>query len=404
MLRRTFLQSGALGLSAVGLPNLVGSATKDHQKSIIFLFLAGGMSHAESFNASPDAIDRYKSVNGYVKTKDGRYLGGVWNNLSQFNDYTLVHNFSHQNAGHQGGSVWVSTGYNFNDENQGAAQTHPSYGSVVNKMYGANGRDGIPNYVSNSRMTGLYAAYLGAQNNPFTIDSEGKKNLAINIPVERFTQRHQVLKSLDTNFSSINGLKIVDEHKKQAFDIMFGSSSEAFKIEAESENVRFAYGNTDVGRNLLLARRLVERGSRFITVTHDGWDMHSNIKMGMERLVPEVDRALSTLINELKERGLLETTMVVVSTEFGRTPINQDAGRDHHPRNVPLLISGGKYTGGVIGEMDRNAFEIKGQPYYPVNLLSTILNHMDIPPSTQFTDFSGRPRYILEGQDKRIIQ
>jgi hypothetical protein len=166
MLRRTFLQSGALGLSAVGLPNLVGSATKDHQKSIIFLFLAGGMSHAESFNASPDAIDRYKSVNGYVKTKDGRYLGGVWNNLSQFNDYTLVHNFSHQNAGHQGGSVWVSTGYNFNDENQGAAQTHPSYGSVVNKMYGANGRDGIPNYVSNSRMTGLYAAYLGAQNKP----------------------------------------------------------------------------------------------------------------------------------------------------------------------------------------------------------------------------------------------
>lgn len=405
MNRRTFLQSSGLGLSFLGLPNLYGSPNQSHKKSVIFLFLAGGMSHAESFNAAPDSVDRFRSVNGYIQTKMGNYIGGNWSNMSK-NDhlFTMIHNFTHSNAGHQSATNWINTGYNFNDENQGAAQTNPSYGSIVNKVYGPNGKDGIPNYVSNSRMTGLYASYLGAQNNPFTIDSEGKKNLAVNIPVDRFKDRYQTLKSLDTSFSSIKSLEIVDEHKKQAFDIMFGQSAEAFKIESESEKIRNSYGNTDVGRNLLLARRLVERGSRFVTVTHGGWDMHSNIKVGMERLVPEVDRALTTLITELSERGLLDTTLIVVSTEFGRTPINADGGRDHYPGVSPLLLAGGNYTGGVIGEMDRNGFSVKGQPFYPVNLLSTILNHMEIPLNTQFTDFSGRPRYLVDGQDKRIIR
>lgn len=407
MNRRSFLQTGALsfGMLGAGLPNVIGSPASSHNKSVIFIFLGGGISHAESFNAAPDSLDRYKSVTGYLQTKSGNYIGGNWANMAA-NDslFTMVHSFGHVNAGHQSGTVWVNTGYNFTDENPGAAQTHPSYGSIVSKVYGTNLKEnGLPTYVSTSRMTGQYAAYLGGMNNPFTIDNEGKKNLAISIETERFVQRFNTLRALDRNFSSIKSLEIVDEQKKQAFDIMFGASSKVFDLKDESEKMKEFYGKTSIGENLLLARRLVENGSRFVTAVHGGWDMHSDIKVGMDRLVPEVDKAISSLLIDLESRGLLSSTLVVVSTEFGRTPINATAGRDHWAKNTPLVLAGGKYKGGVIGEMDKNGFDIKSKPLYPVNLLSTILTHMDIPLSSQFTDFSGRPRFLVEGQDKSVI-
>lgn len=404
MNRRTFLQSSGLGLSFLGLPNLYGSPNQSHKKSVIFLFLAGGMSHAESFNAAPDSVDRFRSVNGYIQTKMGNYIGGNWTNMSK-NDhlFTMIQNFTHSNAGHQSATNWINTGYNFNDENPGATQSNPSYGSIISKTYGVNTDRGIPIYISTGNIFGQAASYLGGMHNPFTIDDNGKKNLTLSIDESRFIDRFNTMRLLDKQFNNTN-LKIVDDNKTQAYQILFGHAARAFNIELEPEKHRKKYTDSRIGRHCLLARRLIEYGSRFVTIVHGGWDMHQNIKTGMDNLVPEVDLAISTLLNDLSDRGLLDTTLVVIGTEFGRTPLNKDAGRDHAPGLTPLVLAGGNYKNkSFIGKMDKNGVSINGNSYTPINLLNTVLGHMDIDLYSKYQDFSGRPRFISDSNDKRII-
>jgi hypothetical protein len=408
MKRRTFIQTGVLGLGALGTntPSIYAQKDTSHKKSVIFLFLAGGMAHPESFNGAPDAKERYRSVNGYVQTKSGFYLGGTWQELAKVSElYSVVHSFKHGNAGHQGGTGWVNTGYNVTDENPGATQPHPSFGSIVSRVYGANNQqNGVPNYVAQGRVFGQNAAFLGAQNNPFAVDSEGKRNLKLSIPEDRFVQRYNTLLALDNKFNDLKQLQINDAYKKQAYDIMFGASSQIFDVKNETEQTREAYGAKPIGEQMLLARRLVESGTKFVTIVHGGWDMHSNIEQGMKNLVPEVDKALAMLLEDLRVRGLLDSTLVVVGTEFGRTIVNKDNGRDHYPGVTPLLLAGGNYIGGkVIGAMDKNGFEVQENMYQPVDLLRTILNHMDIAPNAMFTDFSGRPRYLIDVPSKVIV-
>lgn len=408
--RRTFLKASSLTLGSLGfgLPNLYGATdNKGHKKSVIFIFLAGGLSGAESFNVyEPESvIEKNRAVNGVIKTKSGFLLGADWSELSTNSElFTLVHSFGHQNAGHQGGSVQVNTGHIFTDENQGAKLTYPSYGSIISKHYGTNNqKTGVPNYVATSKNVWNDSAFLGNSYNPFAIDNEGKKSLGLNIDADRFVQRFNTLQSLDNKFKELKNLNIQDDYKKQAYDVVFGEASSVFNIDKEPVSIRDKYGKTDIGNNCLLARRLVENGVRYVTISSGGWDFHSSISQGMKNLVPPVDKAISFLLTDLKERGLLDSTLVVVSTEFSRTYINKDNGRDHWPQVTPLLLAGGKYGGTTIGTMDKNAYTQKDTPYYPINLLSTIMTFMDIPLNIQYTDFSGRPRFIVDGQDRRII-
>lgn len=410
MNRRSFLRASTLSLGALSgmsLPNLYAAPKKDHQKSVIFIFMAGGMAGQESFNVyDPNTvIEKNRAVNGVIQTKEGNLVGGDWQEMAKVSSlYSMVHSFGHTNAGHQGGSVQVNTGHVFTDENAGAKLTHPSFGSIVSKYYGANDKTtGIPNYVATNKNVWNDAAFLGNAYNPFAIDNEGKKSLGLNIEADRFVQRFQTLRQLDNKFANIRGVQIQDEYKDQAFGVIFGAASTVFNVQAEPEAVREAYGKGGFGEHCLLARRLVENGVKYVTISVGGWDMHSGIKDGMSKLVPPVDKAIAALLTDLQQRGLLETTLVVISSEFSRTMINKDAGRDHWPSTTPLVLAGGKYGGSVIGTMDKDAYVQKDNPYYPVNLLATILNHMNIDLGLQFTDFSGRPRFLVEGQDRRII-
>lgn len=379
---------------------------QNNSKNVIMLFLAGGMSHSDNFNIAPDAVDKYKSVSGFIKNKQG-HIGGNWQNLSKIGDlYSLVHSFGHINSGHQGGTAYVIDGFNFTDENQGAKQTHPSPGSFLAKYFGTI-NNGIPTYVAVSRVFGLESSYLGNIYNPFSLDDQGKKDLMLNIPEERLILRKLMLNQVN-KFAHVPSY--VDSHKEQAFKLLTGNSRQIFEVDNEPQNIRELYGKTNIGNQLLLARRLIEKGSRFVTVVHGGWDMHQNIQKSLENLVPEVDKALSALLVDLKNKGLLDDTLVIVNTEFGRTPLNNGIvgaeqaapGRDHYSRVTPLLLAGGGYGGTIIGKMDKNGFEVSENAYSPVDLLHTIMNHVGIQKSLTNTDFSGRPRYIIDGESKII--
>jgi hypothetical protein len=407
MLRRDMLSIGGLTLAGLGLPNIRidGQEKQGSDPSVIMIFLAGGMSHAESFTAMPDSVGNYRSVTGYLKTKDGYYLGGYWNELAKnSNLFSVVHSFNHINAGHQGGTVYVNTGYNFNNENPGAASEHPSFGSIVSKTYGTNNtKIGTPHYIATNRVVGQSAGFLGGVHNPFTLDEEGKKSLILNVDSDRFVNRLKVLEGLDRKFNKDKNVNLVTEHKKQGANILLGTSSKAFDLSSEKAALE-QYGNTNLGKQLILARRLIEFGSRFVTAVDGDWDHHTDIKAAMERRVPPTDKAIAALLLDLKERSMLDNTLVVVATEFGRTPINANAGRDHYARTTPLLLAGGNYTGkGVIGEVDKNGFEVKSSSTYsPIDLLKTVLTHVGVSGTTQYTDPSGRPRYLVEGEAKII--
>lgn len=398
MNRRNFLTAGTLTMGAFGLPNISLSkeAAKKSEKSVIMLFLSGGMSHAESFIAAPDSTDRYRSVTGYVKAKDGFYLGGHWDRLAEnSNLYSLVHSFSHVNPSHGSATHFTLTGYNARDEQE---VNHPSMGSVISRSFGANEPNtGMPRYVALDNIHGLNASYLGSAYNPLVMGDEGKKNLALNVSEETFLARKYVLEQMDRDFNKKYN-KQIDMYKKQGYSILLGNVKDAFAIEKEPESVHKAYGPSHLGRQALAARRLIESGVRFVTLVEGGWDLHSDIKPGMERLVPNVDSVMSTLMLDLKQRGLLDSTLIVISTEFGRTPINATAGRDHWSRNTPLLIGGGKYQGkGIIGTVDKTGFEVTSKPYGPTDILATVLDHMNISGGDKYLDTSGRPRYLIEG-------
>lgn len=406
MLRRDFMNVGGLTLTGLGLSNIQIEAQEKQgsEPSVIMIFLAGGMSHAESFTAAPDSVDSYRSVTGYTKTKDGYYLGGLWEDLAKNSDlFSVVHSFSHINAGHQGGTVYVNTGYNFNDENPGAASEYPSYGSLISKTFGTNNsKIGTPHYIATARVVGQTAGYLGGVHNPFTLDEEGKKSLRLGIDETRFVNRLKVLDGLDRKFSQDRGANLVVEHKRQGMNILLGESSKAFDLTQEQETIA-SYGDNGFGRQLIQARRLVEYGARFVTAVDGDWDHHTNIKEAMERRVPPTDKAIAALILDLKARGMLENTLVVVATEFGRTRINATAGRDHYAKTTPLLLAGGKYIGkGIIGEVDKNGFDTRTNPYSPTDLLQTVLTHVGVSGKTQYTDTAGRPRYLVDGEAREI--
>lgn len=401
MNRRTFLQAGSLGLGVLGLPNLADSAvTTKHDKSVIFLFLSGGIAHQESMNASPNYTEKARSVNGYVHTKHGFTLGGTLQKLGSISHlFSPVHSYGHINASHGSATHYNMTGYNATGEE---IQNHPSYGSIISKTYGASSQLGVPTYVAVNRTHADGANYLGNANNPFNISEEGKRNLQLNIDTTRFNQRMDVLASLDRKFLAGKTNRDIDAYKRQGREMLLGRAREMFDISKESQQVLDKYGKNDFAQKFLLARRLVENGVKFVTLNLGGWDMHSNISQGFAKKGPELDHGLATLLEDLEQRSMLDSTLVVVTSEFSRTLINANSGRDHFPGLTTLVLAGKNYGGRAIGESNKDGMFPKDNPFRPIDLLKTITNHMEIG-NPQFLDNSGRPRNTIESDAKVII-
>ena len=405
--RRDFMKVGGISaaLSSVGLTDANAANLPTGEKSVVWLWLGGGATHIETFDPKPSAPEGVRSTNGAIMTKGDFVLGGNFLKLAARGDkISVVRSFAHRNSSHRTGTHWVMTGHNSTDNTPQSMQTEPSYGSIMSSMYGANHPlSGMPTYVKINGISFDGPAWLGGQYKPYEASGEGVENLKTRVENNRFLQRRDLVSGLD-KLKIENDLEIWPDLRKQSFGLILGKASEAFDLKKEPEPNRKRYGG-GLGEQMLLARRLVENGTKFVTIHYGGWDMHSNIAKSLDGRMPPLDHALSTFIDDLQDRGMSKNVLLVVTGEFGRTyRVNKNGGRDHWPQLSPLMFSGGDFDmGRVIGESTSKVETPKSDPFGPKDVTATLFSHFGIDPQTQKIDFAGRPRYFVESDAKVIL-
>jgi hypothetical protein len=409
--RRKFL----LGMSSLGLTayssNIAFSVEENISKcdqnnnSVIYLFLSGGPTHIETFNPIPNATSDRKSVIGDRGTKTpGIAIGGLWEKISTISDkFCIVNSFHHSDPNHESAVHWMMTGER---STPNAAQKWPSYGSVIVGQYGANINSGLPTYVKLNPIQHDGASWMGGKYMGYGASGEGVKDLMLK-EKERFHNRTNILKSLDNPnvFKNNDGVsKNWIELRNQAINILLGTANEAFLVEKDPEFD--LYKKDQLGKDLLTAIRLVERGVKFVTINYGGWDMHQNINQGLNKLIPPLDNYLYQYFKSVEKREINKRNMLVMTGDFGRTPkVNKDAGRDHWPHLVPLFIASDSYEmGRVIGKSDLNAERPDDSPYEPEDLKWTIFDHMGIHKNANWISIEQRPMMFIKEQAKNILE
>jgi hypothetical protein len=410
MQKRHFL----FGLSTLTLPSLLKAqygAKKAKAKNVINIFLPGGIAAQEFLDPKSLAPSEYRGPFGSIKTNvSGIEIGEKFQKLSKVADkFSIIRSMTHGEAAHERGVHSMMTGYK-----PSPALVYPSMGSVVSVELG--GRNKLPAYVSvpNALENGG-SGYLSSKYNPFSLGSDPispsfkVRDLNSDVDAQRFNRRKNILEAVDSKFKNevnSDNVSAIDSFYSQAYDLISSESAKlAFDISKEDQKTKEMYGLTTAGQRLLISRRLIEAGVRFLTVSYGGWDMHDNIKNGFENQAPEFDQALAALLSDLSDRGLLDETVVVVTSEFGRTPkINKTAGRDHYPRVFSTLIAGGGVKNGQIyGTSDSLGGEVDENPVSPSDLSATIFSLLGIDPEKQFMTPDLRPIFISQGNVLPII-
>jgi len=411
MNRRDYLKTmGFFGGSIALSPSIsIANAKQDKQeKSVIFVFLSGGISATEFINPVPNAPLDFRSTRGFAEAKGDYLLGGDFKNLASIGDeLTVVRNFHHRDANHASATHWVMTsepGFQSTD------QKWPSHGSLLSHEFGPlDITRGIPNYVRTRPIQYDESAFLGATHIGMTADENGVGNLFPRVPEDRFDRRMEVMRTISKQ-SNLKG-PIAEgwyDLKNQAVDIIKGKAGVAFDLSNEpAENVaKYNAKTSTFGKDLLLARRLVQAGVKYITINNGGWDNHNQISDAFDRKGPELDVSIFTLIEDLKSLELLDNTLIVVTSEFSRTPkINNSAGRDHWSGLNSLVFAGGGYEHGrVVGKTDANASVVDGQSFDPKDLAWTIFDHFGVNKNLVITDNSARPRHMFKEDAKNILK
>tara|TARA_R110000824_G_scaffold10866_1_gene47507 strand:+ start:8856 stop:10094 length:1239 start_codon:yes stop_codon:yes gene_type:complete len=405
--RRNFMQIGGIsaGLSAMGLSDANAASLPNNEKSVVWLWLGGGATHIETFDPKPLAPEGVRSVNGSIMTNGDFLLGGNFLKLATRSDkISVVRSFAHRNSSHRTGTHWVMTGHNSTDNTPQSMQQEPSYGSIVSSVYGANHpENGMPSYVKVNGISFDGPAWLGGQAKPYEASGEGVKNLKSRVEANRFLDRKNLVKGFD-KLKLANNSELWSDLRKQSYGLLLGNASEAFDLDKEPQPSRDKYGK-GLGEQMLLARRLVENGTKFVTIQYGGWDMHGNIGKSLDGRMPPLDHALSTFIDDVHAKGMSKNILLVVTGEFGRTyRVNKNGGRDHWPQLSPLMLSGGDFEmGRVIGESTSKAETPKSDPLGPKDVTATLFAHLQIDPEMQKIDFAGRPRYFVDSGAKVIL-
>ncbi len=416
--RRGFIQVGALtglGLTLGDYFRLKANADQKHYeskegkaKSVIHIFLPGGIAHQESFDPKPFAPSEYRGPYGAINTKvDGLQFSELWKNMAGVADkVTICRSMRHGEAAHERGTHNMFTGYR-----PSPALQYPSLGSVVSHEFGT--RKNLPPYVCIPSVPNEFAGsgYLSTAFGAFSLGSDPAdggfkvQDLALpgGISEGRFNRRRSILTAVDEHFKTVeksDQIVAMDTFYQDAYKLIASPEARsAFDIAAEKNEVRDAYGRNPAGQRLLMARRLVESGVRFVSVTYGGWDHHDNIRDQMAGQVPAIDQALANLITDLDQRGLLDSTLVMVSSEFGRTPkINNTGGRDHWPSVFSVMLAGGGVKKGfVYGSSDALGAEPENDPLSVEDLACTIYNQMGINSDKELMAPGARPIEIVDG-------
>jgi uncharacterized protein (DUF1501 family) len=314
----------------------------------------------------------------------------------QMHHMSIVRSMSTREADHMRGRYYMHTGYVPNPNVE-----HPSYGSVIAHELADLVPDlEIPPFVSVGGGS-VGPGFLGMSWAPFVVDSNGNvRNLDMGIDPTRVTQRLEMLATIENRFIGEQRGGSAEDHQKvveKTVRLMTSRQMKAFKAMEEPKEVQEKYGTTGFGRGCLLARRLVEAGVPFVEVDLGGWDMHQGIFPTLaDRKLPELDKAMSGLVSDLADRGLLDDTAIIWMGEFSRTPnINGDAGRDHWARSWSVVVGGAGFRRGVVvGETSSDGREVVTEPYSSQDVMASVLKSLGISLETTFTAKNGRPMRI----------
>jgi hypothetical protein len=384
-------------------------------EALIHIFLPGGSAHQESWDPKPNAPIEYRGEMRQVQTNvEGVLLNECLPQTAKVMDkITICRAMTHGEAAHERGTHNMFTGYR-----PSPALVFPSMGSVVSHELGV--RNNLPPYVAIPTIPTNYAGsgYLSSAFAPFSLGSDpannGFKVQDLNLPSgvteERFTTRRNLLDTVNEYFAKkekSDNLDAMDTFYQRAYGLISSEKArDAFDINKEDAKLRDAYGRNAAGQRLLMARRLVEAGVRFVTLTYGGWDLHNNIVQGTKNQLPQLDQAFAALISDLSSRGMLDHTLVMISSEFGRTPkINGTAGRDHWPKVFSVVLAGGGIKKGfVYGKSDATASEPDEDGLTVEDLAHTVYHCLGIDASKKLMSPGDRPIDIVrEGHLRREL-
>jgi uncharacterized protein (DUF1501 family) len=420
--RRTFLKVGALGGLGVSLPQLFqqqalaaskSGSTSDKDLNCIFIWAMGGMSHIDTLDPKPEAAPSVRGPFSAINTATpGVQFSEICPRLAQEQQrFALMRSWNPKNNNHGTADAYCNSGHAPNP-----ALRHPCYGSVVSHTKGF--KNTLPpfiqlgNFIDRSSHAGT-AGFLPAEFNPFEINADPSKadfrvrdiTPPAGIQSSRIQRRRDMLGVVDQLQRKADlqpaAFDVLDEHYKAALNLITAPETKrAFDLSSESPKLRDGYGRTRFGQSCLLARRLIESGVRFVTVTDGSWDHHTKQFDNLQLYsMPPLDKGLPALLIDLEERGLLETTLVVVMTDFGRTPkINSAAGRDHWGSAGTVIMAGAGVPGGsVLGATDDEAAQIIRNPYLTEDVAATLYTKIGVRPDQMLQSSDGRPVRLNEG-------
>ena len=430
--RRQALHSGALGAAGLMLASRLqaneadktlsaGNKPTPKAKAVIQVWLAGGPSHTDTFDPKPEAGSDYTGpLRGTCSTNvPGVHIGELLPELAKIADkYSLIRSVTHGVNGHETASYLTQTG------RLPGRLVYPAAGAVVAAFKGfpetkeQQTANLIPPYIVLTSPQGRFseAGFMGIKYKPFATGGnpnaprfavEGIVSADLSASDQR--QRREWLNELNALRKAIGDhpeIKAAAEARQSAYDLIVGDTGKVFDLNLESDQLRERYGRTTFGQSCLAARRLIESGSKFVTINHGGWDTHKNHFALMRRQLPELDRGLGTLIADLDERGLLDSTIVWCIGEFGRTPkvameSPWNGGRHHFGAVFSSLVAGGGFRGGqVVGQSDARGETVKDRPVYPGDLIGTFYELLGIDPDASLPHPMGEFVRATPGQDE----
>ena len=434
--RRSFLQLGVAGMASVGLPQLLRARDESARTiggtkstSVILIWLDGGPGHMDMYDMKPGAPKEYAGMWKPIKTSvPGFDITQMYPKQAKIaHRFSMVRSLHHDTGDHFAGGFRMLTTKDMGVSGANTPSKFPSIGAIVNRECGPR-RRGMPGYVAipYGMSIGLRPGYfgghmIGSQHDPFETVADPSNpgfqvqnlNLAQGLTMEKLDDRKSLVKHFDKVRSSLDrhpSVSAMDRFSQDAFEFVGGPSARhAFDINKEDPKLRDNYGRHSWGQSTLLARRLVEAGSTFVTIHFGGWDHHWDLQKGYENYLPIVDSAVAALFTDLEDRGMLDSTLVVLCGEFSRTPKMNDGGnggapmskgtpgRDHWGNSMFCLMGGGGVKGGiVVGSTDRLGERPKERAVTPSNIHATIYRVLGIDPKLQLLDPSGRPTNVLE--------
>jgi len=415
--RRAALKQGVLGAAGLALAGSGGalaspSPGQARAKAVIQIWMWGGPSHLDTFDPKPDAgYDYCGPLNKTIPTNvDGIVIGESLPLLAQHADkYSIIRSMTHGINAHETASYLVQTG------RKPGRLVYPSVGAVVSLFKGRDhGYEGLaPPYIVLTQLQGRFseAGFLGQRYKPFATGGDPNQKrfvvegiVAEGITDERQRSRRELLHTLDTLGKAMPAdpqFASLDRCEDDAYGLMFGDARELFDLSQESDEAREQYGRSTFGQSCLMARRLVEHGVPYVTINYKGWDTHKQHFETMRRKLPEMDRGMATLLQDLAGRGLLDSTIVWWTGEFGRSPkilwnAPWNGGRSHYGKCFCSVVAGGGFEGGhVIGASDAKGEEVAERPVYPADLIGSMYGLLGIDPEAPLRNPRGLAAQVL---------